>query len=141
MAKEGKTLPARRPAPDESLLIRSAESLGRLIGSLQRELDGARKKWSGGETGSMSTNGRPQAAPKAAARTPGAVARTPRARTASARRTSTPRAAGNKPGATREASQANRPTKRASKPAAARKAAGRKRSGAPRRTAKSDRSS
>jgi hypothetical protein len=40
-----KTLPARqrRSAYDDSLLIRSAESLGRMIGSLQREVDAARQ--------------------------------------------------------------------------------------------------
>lgn len=42
MAK--KTLPARRQRPedDDSLLIRSAESLGRMLGSLQRQLNAAR---------------------------------------------------------------------------------------------------
>jgi hypothetical protein len=44
MARQGKTLPARRQnATNGSLLIRSAESLGRVIGSLQRQLDGARR--------------------------------------------------------------------------------------------------
>jgi hypothetical protein len=44
MAKQRKTLPARRKnAIDTSLLIRSAESLGRVIGSLQRQLDAARQ--------------------------------------------------------------------------------------------------
>ena len=43
MARQRKTLPARRrDAMDDSLLIRSAESLGRVIGSLQRQLDAAR---------------------------------------------------------------------------------------------------
>lgn len=40
MAKQGKVLPARRPRGKESLLIRSAESIGRVIGTLQRQLDG-----------------------------------------------------------------------------------------------------
>ena len=48
MAKRGRELPARkqrdRSREDESLLIRSAESLGRMIGSLQRQLDGAGKR-------------------------------------------------------------------------------------------------
>ena len=48
MAKRKKVLPARkqrdRSREDESLLIRSAESLGRMIGSLQRQLDGAGKR-------------------------------------------------------------------------------------------------
>ena len=44
MARQRKTLPARRKnAIDTSLLIRSAESLGRGIGSLQRQLDAARQ--------------------------------------------------------------------------------------------------
>jgi hypothetical protein len=45
MAKRDRVLPARkqrdRSREDESLLIRSAESLGRMIGSLQRQLDDA----------------------------------------------------------------------------------------------------
>ena len=44
MARQQKKLPTRRRnAADESLLIRSAESLGRVIGSLQRQLDAARR--------------------------------------------------------------------------------------------------
>ena len=44
MARQQKKLPVRRPsATDESLLIRSAESLGRVIGTLQRQLDAARR--------------------------------------------------------------------------------------------------
>jgi hypothetical protein len=44
MARQQKKLPARRRnTVDESLLIRSAESLGRVIGSLQRQLDAARR--------------------------------------------------------------------------------------------------
>ena len=44
MARQRKSLPARsNPATDDSLLIRSAESLGRMIGSLQRQLDAARR--------------------------------------------------------------------------------------------------
>ncbi len=50
MAKRDKVLPARkqrdRSRDDESLLMRSAESLGRMIGSLQRQLDGAGKRLS-----------------------------------------------------------------------------------------------
>jgi hypothetical protein len=48
MAKRDKVLPARkqrdRSREDESLLMRSAESLGRMIGTLQRQLDGAGKR-------------------------------------------------------------------------------------------------
>ena len=44
MTKQRKTLPARRKtAADSSLLLRSAESLGRMIGSLQRQLEAARQ--------------------------------------------------------------------------------------------------
>jgi len=44
MAKQRKTLPARRKtAADSSLFLRSAESLGRMIGSLQRQLEAARQ--------------------------------------------------------------------------------------------------
>jgi hypothetical protein len=49
MAKRRKVLPARkqdRSRDDESLLIRSAESLGRMIGSLQRQLDDAQNRLS-----------------------------------------------------------------------------------------------
>src|SRR5687768_2115723 len=43
MARQGKTRPARREnGTNDSLLIRSAESLGRMIGSLQRQLEAAR---------------------------------------------------------------------------------------------------
>ena len=38
MAKRSKVAPARKQR-EESLLVRSAESLGRIIGSLHRELD------------------------------------------------------------------------------------------------------
>jgi hypothetical protein len=47
MAKRQKLLPARHSeAVDDSVLIRSAETLGRMIGSLQRQLDGAKKRFS-----------------------------------------------------------------------------------------------
>ena len=38
MAKQSKVVPAKKQR-EESLLVRSAESLGRIIGSLHRELD------------------------------------------------------------------------------------------------------
>jgi len=48
MARQRKLLPARRrEAVDESVVIRSAETLGRMIGSLQRQLDGAAKRFAG----------------------------------------------------------------------------------------------
>jgi hypothetical protein len=40
MATQGRRLPARKQRNvDALLLLRSAESLGRIVGSLQRELD------------------------------------------------------------------------------------------------------
>src|SRR3954469_2579011 len=51
MPKQGKLLPARRrrddPEDGDSILLRSAESIGRVIGTLQRQLDGARHRLSG----------------------------------------------------------------------------------------------
>jgi hypothetical protein len=43
MAKRGKSGPVPRPRPHRamSFCVRSMESLGRIIGSLQRQLDGA----------------------------------------------------------------------------------------------------
>lgn len=51
MAKQNhKALPLRKPRDrsrdEESILVRSAESLGRVIGSLQRQLEGAAKRMS-----------------------------------------------------------------------------------------------
>jgi hypothetical protein len=50
MAKRERVLPARKQRngaqDDESLFMRSAESLGRMIGSLQRQLDGATRQLS-----------------------------------------------------------------------------------------------
>jgi hypothetical protein len=50
MAKRRKALPARPPVDgageEHSLLLRSAESLGRVIGALQRQLDDASKRLS-----------------------------------------------------------------------------------------------
>jgi hypothetical protein len=50
MAKRRKALPARPPmdgaGAEHSLLLRSAESLGRVIGALQRQLEDATKRLS-----------------------------------------------------------------------------------------------
>ena len=50
MAKRRRALPARkqrdRSRDDDSVLLRSAESLGRLIGLLQRQLEGATRRLS-----------------------------------------------------------------------------------------------
>jgi hypothetical protein len=49
MAKQGKLRPARKqrdqPQDEGSVLLRSAVSIGRVIGSLQRQLDGARVRF------------------------------------------------------------------------------------------------
>ena len=47
--RETKVLPARKSAAsrdDDSLLVRSAESLGRVVGSLQRQMQGTTKRLS-----------------------------------------------------------------------------------------------
>lgn len=61
MAKRRKTLPARkardRSRDDDSLLLRSAESLGRVIGALQRQLDEATQRLSIRQLTATSTKG------------------------------------------------------------------------------------
>lgn len=53
MAKPRKVLPESRPSgrsrAEESLSLRSAETLGRVIGTLQRQLDGAMRRFTGDE--------------------------------------------------------------------------------------------
>jgi hypothetical protein len=93
MAKKGlRATPARdRSREDESLLLRSAESLGRMIGSLQRQLDiatrriastgataGARKPVKAKRSGSKARSGtaaRGRAPKKSASSTRGTTAR------------------------------------------------------------------
>lgn len=71
MAKRPKALPARPPVKgggeEHSLLLRSAESLGRVIGLLQRQLDDATRRMSSKPNGSGS-NGSSQGAAKKAKR-------------------------------------------------------------------------
>jgi hypothetical protein len=54
MAKRRKAPPARKPAvahvEEHSLLLRSAESLGRVIGALQRQLDDASRRLGAGKS-------------------------------------------------------------------------------------------
>jgi hypothetical protein len=122
MAKQGKTRPARREsATNDSLLIRSAESLGRMIGSLQRQLDAARHLTRRADSTPFSGNGHLSARPHS-----GGTAKSPRKA----------KAAGTKAGGTHSA--ADRKSKRGAK-AAARKTAGRNRSGAKQRAAKTTR--
>ena len=70
MAKRKTVLPARKPRDrsrdDDSLLLRSAESLGRVIGALQRQLDGATRKLAGSGNG-LAQRRRPRAVRKDAA--------------------------------------------------------------------------
>ncbi len=58
MSKQGKLLPARkqrdRPQDEDSILVRSAESIGRVIGTLQRQLDNARN-----QIATLGENGKP----------------------------------------------------------------------------------
>lgn len=55
MAEHKRALPKRKPRDrsrdDDSLLLRSAESIGRVIGLLQRQLDGATKRLSATASG------------------------------------------------------------------------------------------
>lgn len=121
MARQGKILPARRQnATADSLLIRSAESLGRVIGSLQRQLDAARHLTGRANGAAFRENGHTPG------RSAGAAAKTPR-------KTKSTRASD---GSTRVA--ADRNSKRTAT-SAAKKMAGRNRSGAKRRAAKTRR--
>jgi hypothetical protein len=81
MAKQGKVLPARRPRGKESLLIRSAESIGRVIGTLQRQLDGPppRHTAGNGSTKTPPTNGRARSTTSAARKAAGGARVTTRA--------------------------------------------------------------
>ena len=71
MAKRKTVLRARkpsdRPRDDDSLLLRSAESLGRVIGALQRQLDGATRRLAGSGGNGLAQPRRPRAAKKGAA--------------------------------------------------------------------------
>jgi hypothetical protein len=74
MAKQGKVLPARRPRGKESLLIRSAESIGRVIGTLQRQLEARppRETAHNGSSNAMRPNGTSRQKPAAGKGTRGA---------------------------------------------------------------------
>jgi hypothetical protein len=71
MAKRKAVLQARkqrdRSRDDDSLLLRSAESLGRVIGELQRQLDGATRRLAGSGGNGRAQRRRPRAARKGAA--------------------------------------------------------------------------
>lgn len=127
MARQNKTLPARRQdAVDDSLLIRSAESLGRMIGSLQRQLEAARHLTDRADGAEFRGNGH------VPARQSGGTAKTQRRAKTQRKTKSAQSDAGTKHAA------ADRKSKRAAKSAAA-KTAGRNRSGAKQRAAKASR--
>jgi hypothetical protein len=128
MAKQGKVLPARKPREEESLLLRSAESLGRMIGSLQRQLDDASRKL---PRGFMMP---PLAGADGQSKRATSSVTNPRT-SANARS----QKSASKSGATKVRSTADRKSKRASKSAAAKKSAGRGRSGAAVRARKASR--
>jgi hypothetical protein len=71
MAKRKTVLRARQPKDrsrdDDSLLLQSAESLGRVIGALQRQLDGATRRLAGSGGNGLAQRRRPRAAGKVAA--------------------------------------------------------------------------
>ena len=123
MARQGKTRPARESATNDSLLIRSAESLGRMIGSLQRQLDAARHLTDRADSDPFSGNGHVPARQRQSGRTAKAQRKTKSAATSKA-------------GGTQAA--ADRKSKRAAK-SAARKTGVRNRSGAKQRAAKANR--
>jgi len=136
MAKHGNRLPLRREREggEDALLIRSAESLGRMIGSLQRQLNGASKKLSGARALRMFGIDGHQgvASPRGVSKAADAKPRKKKRPAASAK-------GGSKSGATKVRSTADRKSKRASKAAAATKTAGRARSGASRKASKGTR--
>jgi hypothetical protein len=116
MTRQIKLLPARKPRDrsrddDDSLLLRSAESLGRVIGALQRQLDGATRRLSH-PTG----NGAPSPAARKARKStappsPQASARqAPPARKAPARRTGLQASASARPAARSRATATKRKT-------------------------------
>lgn len=122
MARQGKTRPARREsATNDSLLIRSAESLGRMIGSLQRQLDAARHLTDRADSEQFRGNGH------VPARQSAGTAKTQR---------KTKSKGMSKSGSTQSA--ADRKSKRAAK-SAAKKTGVRNRSGAKQRSAKASR--
>ena len=87
-----KTIPARpsrdRSRDDESLLLRSAESLGRMIGSLQRQLDVATGRVAGSKANSAAgkSSAKSSVKAKSAANSRGGARKRTGARKAGARK-------------------------------------------------------
>lgn len=100
MAKPKKLLPARsaaKPRVEESLALRTAESVGRVIGALHRQLDGAMQRINGRSNGAVRA---PRRATDDVVTSPGR--RAPNRRHAGASATAPPRrTAAKKTGATR----------------------------------------
>ena len=98
MARQSKVLPLRKPRDrsrdDDSLLLRSAESLGRVIGALQRQLDSATRRLSFSNGNGEPTAVKPRATRKsssprkASARPARATATTRQARATATKRKS-----------------------------------------------------
>jgi len=91
MARKTPAPPARdRSREDESLLLRSAESLGRVIGSLQRQLDIATGRFDGskanGSAGRKTTAKRSVKAKSGATTSRGGATSKSAARTSAARK-------------------------------------------------------
>lgn len=100
MAKQAKLLPARRqrdePQDVDSILFRSAESIGRLIGTLQRQLDSARDqiaRFSHNGNGESLTDQKVQRKRRSAAPKTKASASVPRAGTTRRKKPTKPTAA------------------------------------------------
>ena len=72
MAKQRKLLPeskpSGRPRADESLSLRSAESLGRVIGTLHRQLNGAMRLVTGHQPDGARTSSTPEEKPASSSR-------------------------------------------------------------------------
>jgi hypothetical protein len=136
MARHDKTLPARRTrAVDDSLLIRSAESLGRMIGALQRQLDGATRTLPGAnDLARLAGVNRRDAASRPAGKN-GAAKSTPKKRSA-AKRTAPATTRATRTAATTTRPSATKPpagrttTARAPRAARGRTTAARRRAGA-----------
>jgi hypothetical protein len=103
---------------DDSLLIRSAESLGRMIGALQRQLDGASKKSNeaSGFTGVFGVDERNDGS-----RGGGTTDRAVKNSGPKASRSKAANKGGSRSGATKVRSTSDRKSKRAAKSAGAKK--------------------
>lgn len=117
MPKPDRLLPARKRRDDESLLIRSAESVGRMIGLLQRQLSGPMPAAARSNGNPGQANGRPAHASETVRRGAAAAPRMKRVKN------------GSKPDAARVRTSEQSKTGRAAKTSGAKAPAGRKRSG------------